>query len=402
MPTVQIKTANWAVPILSANVRYRGAKGGRASGKSHLFAFMMISRMLRDPNLKCICIREIQKSLEFSSKQILVDKINEMGYAHFFDVQQNRIKRIGGEGVVTFQGMQDHTAETVKSMEGFRVAWVEEAQSLSQRSIDLLDPTIRAEGAEVWFSWNPYKEDDPVEQLFKNNENAVLVHANYKDNPFLNDATRQMAERQRLNNVQKYNHIWLGEYIKEVEGALWNADLIERNRVDEDEIPELSRIVVAIDPAVTGGKNSDETGIVVAGRSAHGQKYYILEDATLRGSPDQWISRAIAKYHQHEADRIVAEVNQGGDMVQKLILDSDRSVAYKAVRATRGKMLRAEPVAALYEREQVFHAGRFPELEEQMIFYNGSGNVSPDRLDALVWAITELSQSSGQAVWRIT
>lgn len=402
MPTVQIPTANWAIPILNAKVRYRGAKGGRASGKSHLFAHMMISRMLIDPNLKCICIREIQKSLEFSSKQILVDKINAMGYAHFFDIQQNRIKRIGGEGVVTFQGMQDHTAETVKSMEGFKVAWVEEAQSLSQRSLDLLDPTIRAENAEVWFSWNPYKEDDPVEQLFKNNENAVLVHANYKDNPFLNDATREMAERQRLNNVQKYNHIWLGDYIKEVEGALWNADLIEANRVDDDDIPELSRIVVAIDPAVTGGKNSDETGIVVAGRAAHGQKYYVLEDATLRGSPDQWITRAIAKYHQYEADRIVAEVNQGGDMVQKLILDSDRSVAYRAVRATRGKMLRAEPIAALYEREQVFHAGRFPELEEQMIFYNGSGNVSPDRLDALVWAITELSQSSGQAVWRIS
>lgn len=402
MPTVQIPTANWAIPILSAKVRYRGAKGGRASGKSHLFAHMMISRMLIDPNLKCICIREIQKSLEFSSKQILVDKINAMGYAHFFDIQQNRIKRIGGEGVVTFQGMQDHTAETVKSMEGFKVAWVEEAQSLSQRSLDLLDPTIRAENSEVWFSWNPYKPEDPVEQLFKNNDNSVMVHANYKDNPFLNDATREMAERQRLNNVQKYNHIWLGDYIKEVEGALWNADLIQANRVDDEDIPELSRIVVAIDPAVTGGKNSDETGIVIAGRAAHSQKYYVLEDATLRGSPDQWISRAIAKYHQYEADRIVAEVNQGGDMVQKLILDSDRSVAYKAVRATRGKMLRAEPIAALYEREQVFHVGRFPELEEQMIFYNGSGNVSPDRLDALVWAITELSQSSGQAVWRIS
>lgn len=358
--------------------------------------------MIRDPNLKCICIREIQKSLEFSSKQIITDKINSLGFAHLFDVQQTRIKRIGGEGVITFQGMQDHTAETVKSMEGFKVAWVEEAQSISQRSIELLDPTIRAEGSEVWFSWNPYKEDDPVEQLFKDNDNSVLVHANYLNNPFLNEATIEMAERQRQMNIQKYNHIWLGDYIKEVEGALWSGDMIAANRVSEDEVPELSRIVVAIDPAVTGGKNSDETGIIVAGRSAHKPEYYVLEDATLRGSPDQWIKKAIAKYHQYEADRIVAEVNQGGDMVQKLILDSDRSVAYRAVRATRGKMIRAEPIAALYERKQVFHAGRFPELEEQMIFYNGSGNVSPDRLDALVWAITELSQSSGQAVWRIT
>ena len=402
MSNLQIGIANWAVPVITQPVRYRGVKGGRASGKSHLFAHMIVARMVSDPSLKCVCVREIQKSLEFSSKQVISDKILDMGVSHLFDIQQSRIKRIDGDGVITFQGMQDHTAETVKSMEGFKVAWVEEAQSISQKSIDLLDPTIRAEGSEVWFSWNPYKEDDPVEQLFKDNDNSVLVHANYMDNPFLNEATREMAERQRLQNIQKYNHIWLGDYIKEVEGALWNGDMIQANRVDMEDVPDLSRIVVAIDPAITGGKNSDETGIVVAGRAADKPEYYILEDATLRGSPDQWIKKAIAKYHEWDADRIVAEVNQGGDMVQKLILDSDRTVAYRAVRATRGKMIRAEPIAALYERKQVFHAGKFPELEEQMIFYNGSGNVSPDRLDALVWAVTELSQSSGQSVWRIS
>jgi PBSX family phage terminase large subunit len=402
MPTIQIQTANWAVPVLREKARYRGAKGGRASGKSHLFAHMMVSRMLIDPNLKCICIREIQKSLELSSKQILTDKINQMGYSHFFEIQQNRIKRVGGEGVITFQGMQDHTAETVKSMEGFKIAWVEEAQSLSQRSLDLLDPTIRADNAEVWFSWNPSKSTDAVEELFKDNDNAVLVHANYLENPFLNKETIAMAERQRLQNIQKYNHIWLGEYVKEVEGALWTSDLIQVNRVGEDEVPELRRIVVAIDPSVTGGKNSDETGIIVAGVSTVGEQYYVLEDCSLRGSPDQWIRKAVAKYHEWQADRIIAEVNNGGDLVENLLRNTDNNVSYRSVRATRGKMLRAEPIAALYESSKVHHSGRFPELEEQMIFYNGRGNVSPDRLDALVWAVTDLSQTTGQPMWRIS
>jgi phage terminase large subunit-like protein len=230
----------------------------------------------------------------------------------------------------------------------------------------------------------------------------VLVHANYLENPFANKETIAMAERQRLQNIQKYNHIWLGEYVKEVEGALWTSDLIQVNRVGEDEVPELRRIVVAIDPSVTGGKNSDETGIIVAGVSTVGEQYYVLEDCSLRGSPDQWIRKAVAKYHEWQADRIIAEVNNGGDLVENLLRNTDNNVSYRSVRATRGKMLRAEPIAALYESSKVHHSGRFPELEEQMIFYNGRGNVSPDRLDALVWAVTDLSQTTGQPMWRIS
>lgn len=399
---LDVPRPRWSLPLLESKVRYRGAKGGRASGKSHFMAEAIVLRMISDPNLRVVCIREVQKSLKFSAKQLLADKIASLGYGHLFEIQSTEIKSTVGNGIIIFQGMQDHTAESVKSLEGFDIAWCEEAQSLSRRSLELLDPTIRKEGSEIWFSWNPFKDTDPVEQIFKDNSDSVLVHVNWYDNPFCPEAMIKLARRMKETDLLRYNHVWKGDYLKEVDGALWTSDMINLNRVDPADIPELARIVVAIDPAVTGGKNADETGIVVAGRAANKQEYYVLEDATLRGSPDKWISKAISRYHHYEADRIVAEVNQGGDMVQKLILDSDRSVAYRAVRATRGKMLRAEPIAALYEREQVFHAGRFPELEEQMIFYNGSGNVSPDRLDALVWAITELSQSSGQAVWRIS
>lgn len=405
MSILPIETPRWCLPLLNGDrgkPRYRGAKGGRASGKSHFFGEAVIERLIEEPNTKIICIREVQKSLEFSSLQLLKDKINKMGVGHYFEIQKNRIMTVKGKGIVIFQGMQDHTAESVKSLEGFDVAWVEEAQSMSNRSLELLDPTIRKEGSELWFSWNPNLDTDPVEQIFKNNDNAVLVHVNYLDNPFVTDATKEMAERTRANNVLKYNHIWLGDYMKEVEGALWNGDMLQASRVNKDEIPDLTRIVVAIDPSVTGNAKSDETGIVVAGRTANDDTYYVLEDCSLRGTPDQWIRRAVVKYHEYQADRIIAEVNNGGDLVENLLRNTDKNVSYRSVRATRGKMLRAEPIAALYENKKVFHAGKFSELEEQMIFYNGRGNVSPDRLDALVWAITDLSQSTGQPMWRIS
>lgn len=405
MSILPIETPRWCLPLLNGDrgkPRYRGAKGGRASGKSHFFGEAVIERLIEEPNTKIICIREVQKSLEFSSLQLLKDKINKMGVGHYFEIQKNRIMTVKGKGIVIFQGMQDHTAESVKSLEGFDVAWVEEAQSMSNRSLELLDPTIRKEGSELWFSWNPNLDTDPVEQIFKNNDNAVLVHVNYLDNPFVTDATKEMAERTRANNVLKYNHIWLGDYMKEIEGALWNGDMLQASRVNKDEIPDLTRIVVAIDPSVTGNAKSDETGIVVAGRTANDNTYYVLEDCSLRGTPDQWIRRAVVKYHEYQADRIIAEVNNGGDLVENLLRNTDKNVSYRSVRATRGKMLRAEPIAALYENKKVFHAGKFSELEEQMIFYNGRGNVSPDRLDALVWAITDLSQSTGQPMWRIS
>lgn len=355
--------------------------------------------MIEDPNTKAICIREVQRSLEFSSKQLLSDKIISMGLQHYFDIQQTRIKSVMGEGIIIFQGMQDHTADSVKSMEGFDIAWCEEAQSLSSRSIELLDPTIRKEGSEIWFSWNPYKKTDPVEEFFENNNQSVLVHVNYLENPFLSENVREMADRAKAQNIAKYNHVWLGDYMKDIEGALWKDPMIKLAQ-STDEIPQLERIVVAIDPAVTAQQNSDETGIIVAGRS--GDRFFVLDDLSLRASPDTWARAVVEAYHHWNADRIVAEVNNGGDLVEKVIRTIDRSVPYTPVRASRGKILRAEPIAALYEQGKVSHCGEFRELEDQMTSYTPLSKKSPDRLDALVWALTELSRSTGQAVWRIS
>jgi phage terminase large subunit-like protein len=173
--------------------------------------------------------------------------------------------------------------------------------------------------------------------------------------------------------------------------ALWPRALIERCRVAH--APELRRIVVAVDPPATSGPKSDACGIVAAGLGADGRAY-VLDDATVVGArPLDWARRAIAVYRRYEADRIVVEVNQGGDLVETVIRQIDATVPVRPVRAARGKWLRAEPVAALYEQGRVAHLGAFPALEDEMSDFGPdglSGGRSPDRVDALVWALTEL------------
>lgn len=183
-----------------------------------------------------------------------------------------------------------------------------------------------------------------------------------------------------------------GRMVLDRDGALWTRALIERGRVKA--APELARIVVAVDPPATAGETADECGIVVAGVDAGGagvRRAYVLADLSTQGeSPTQWIGRVAAAYEDFRADRIVAEVNQGGDLVESLLRQAAPDASYRPVRATRGKTLRAEPVSALYERGLVSHVGVLPELEDQMRAFGAPGGGSPDRVDALVWALTEL------------
>lgn len=191
-----------------------------------------------------------------------------------------------------------------------------------------------------------------------------------------------------------------GEYLVDVPGALWTRALIEAARVPAAAVPELQRVVVAVDPAVTSGAEADETGIVVAGRDA-GTGFWVLEDLTGRLSPDLWARRVADAFARVRADTVVCEVNQGGDLVAATLRTVDPTLPVRSVRATRGKRLRAEPVAALYEQGRVRHAGAFDALEDQMTRFTGApGDASPDRLDALVWALTDLMTGPGPAASR--
>lgn len=204
--------------------RYKGLKGGRGSGKSHFFAEDVVERMILDPNHNVVCIREIQKSLKFSAKKLVEDKIREFGASSLFDITLTEIRRIGGNGVMIFQGMQDHTADSIKSLEGFDTAWVEEAQSISARSLELLLPTIRAEGSEILFSWNPTNEDDPVEKLFEEeSDQSICIHINYTQNRLLPQTLKDEAERHLRVSPDTFNHVWLGEYKKVSDALIFNG-----------------------------------------------------------------------------------------------------------------------------------------------------------------------------------
>lgn len=210
MSKLTIDTAAVFEPLLQP-ARYKGAHGGRGSGKSWFFADEAIEAMLRGRNV--VCIREIQNSIADSVKRLIERRVEVHGLSRHFDVTEKEIRCLTSSAVCIFRGMQNHTAESIKSLEGFDVAWWEEAQTASQRSLDLLIPTIRAPGSELWFSWNPTDENAPVEFLRRNPpENAIVVEANWQDNPWFPEELRADMDRERTRDPDKYAHIWGGEY----------------------------------------------------------------------------------------------------------------------------------------------------------------------------------------------
>ena len=289
--------------------------------------------------------------------------------------------------------MQDHTAESIKSLEGFDIAWTEEAQTMSSRSLEFLRPTIRKPGSELWFSWNPRDATDPVDKFLRGEkppENATVIRVSYQDNPWFPDVLEEERKHDYETNPDRYAHIWLGEYEPTAIGAIWDRQTLHETR--RQQAPTLSRIVVAIDPAVSSEPGSDEHGIIVAALGEDGRGY-VLEDATLKGGPTDWAERVILMYDKWDADNIICEINQGGDMVKQTLKTVRPTVKPIEVRATRGKHVRAEPIAALYKLGQISHIGTFNELETQMCKmtaagYEGTG--SPDRVDAMVWAFSSL------------
>lgn len=232
--TLRIDTPSWAEKLLQP-ARYKGIFGGRGSGKSHERAEALVERFILDQNTRAVCIREIQKTLNQSVKRLIEIKIETMGAGDYFDVQESVIKAKHGSGQIIFQGMQNHTADSIKSLEGYDIAWVEEAQSLSQRSLDLLRPTIRKEGSEIWFTWNPNEATDPVDAFLRCDNpppDSIVLQVNYSDNPWFPDVLKAEMEYDRARDFDKYSHVWLGGYIKNSESRVF------RNwRVDEFEAP---------------------------------------------------------------------------------------------------------------------------------------------------------------------
>ena len=223
---LEIRCPEVFAPLLTApkNARYLGAHGGRGSGKSHFFAELAIFRSLVSKT-DIVCIRENQKSLAQSCKKLLEIKIESLNAGAYFEVLDAKIRSKSG-GQIIFEGMQNHTVESIKSLEGFSVAWVEEAQSLSQKSLDLLRPTIRLDDSQLWFSWNPRLSTDPIDVLLRGEyppPDAYVVQANYRDNPWFPSVLKAEMEYDRSRDPDKYCHVWLGEYQRNSESRVfWN------------------------------------------------------------------------------------------------------------------------------------------------------------------------------------
>jgi phage terminase large subunit len=238
---LNIQTPRWATPILDReNARYIGAFGGRGSGKSWFFAEWLVERcVMRKTDV--VCVREVQKSLKQSVKKLIENKIEGLGVGHLFDIQQSEIKCPHG-GVIIFQGMQNHTADSIKSLEGFDIAWVEEAQSISQFSLDLLRPTIRKPGSQLVFSWNPRFDTDPIEGLLRGEnppDDSVVIEVNYTDNPWFPEVLREEMEYDKRRDPDKYLHVWKGEYVRNSETRVFKNWTIEDFEAPADAVHRL-------------------------------------------------------------------------------------------------------------------------------------------------------------------
>lgn len=232
--TLKIPTAEVYVPLLQP-ARYKASHGGRGSGKSHFFAGLLVEDAILEPGitgqgLRAVCIREVQKDLKESAKLLIEDKLQRfgLGEADGFKVYKDVIQA-PKDGIIIFKGMQDYTAESIKSLERFKRAWVEEAQTLTARSLTMLRPTIREPGSEIWASWNPRRKSDAIDEFLRGNkpDGATVVQANWRDNPWFPDVLERERKLDLERYPERYDHIWEGDYAKAFEGAYFVRGLSE-------------------------------------------------------------------------------------------------------------------------------------------------------------------------------
>jgi len=285
------------------------------------------------------------------------------------------------------------SAEDPERLRGpqFHAAWADEVAAWrNQQDVwDMLQFTLPlGRHPKIMVTTTP-KPTKLMRSLLKNDRSHITSGSTFDNaanlaTPFL-EGIRREYEGTRLGRQELY-----AEMLEEADGALWTTEMLDSCQIDKKDLPALNRIVVSLDPAVTANAESDMTGIVVAGIDVNGIGY-VLEDATDRYSPAEWAAKAISLYHEYKADRIVAERNQGGEMVRRTLEAEDETAPIRLVHASRGKMARAEPISALYEKGKVKHVRGLDELETQMRTWEPLGSIgSPDRLDACVWALTDL------------
>lgn len=358
--------------------------GGRGAGKTHAGANTLAESALAEPAGEWLVAAPTFRDCRFTCIEGPAGLLKALG-AHVVHYAASTGQIILDNGAKIFA----ISADKPDRFRGgnYRGAWCDELGAwVSRDTWDQLFMATREGNARKIITTTP-RPTLLVRELLKQ---ATVTRGTTYDNPHLSAEFVKEAE-QRYAGTRLGRQELLAELLEDVEGALWNLAMFDEQRITKADLPTLTRVVVGVDPAVTTGEHSDETGIVAAGISADGQ-FYVLEDASIRQGLADCARHVLACSERNKADRVIGEVNNGGDLVEHTLRAYDRDMAYTKVSASRGKRVRAEPVAALYEQGRVHHVGGFATLEDQMASWAPDSANSPDRLDALVWAITALMQ----------
>lgn len=405
--------------FLAAPGRHKALFGGARSGKTFLFTRAVCARALRFDSSRhailrlranavrsAISLDTLPKVMRTCFPGVTLEEHRMDGFFEFPNKAQiwvgglddkERVEKILGQEYGTIF-LNECSQIPYASVTIARTRLAQMIEGMSQRMYYDLNPIGKGHWSNTEFG---LKKSPVNRQPLKDPDN----YGRMQINPVDNEENLSAEFLQSLDNLpeKQRRRFYLGEYIDEVDGALWTYERFDAIRIEPSELPPLRRIVVAIDPSGARGPEdtrSDEIGICVAGKGYDGRAY-VLEDLTCRLGPAGWASRAVQAYHRWQADAIVAETNFGKAMVEETIRSVDASVPIRSVTASRGKAVRAEPISTLYEEKQdmVRHVGRFPDLEDQLCAFAVSGwtgERSPDRADALIWALSELMIGAGQ------
>ena len=364
---------------------------GRGFGKTRLGAEWLAAKAVRNPGVRCAIVARTFSD----TRNVCVEGVSGiLNILHEYDAVKDWNK---SNGILTLKNnsiIQTFSADTPDSLRGpqFHYAWTDELAAWQYDDTwNQLQFGLRlGDHTQTVITTTP-RPTKLIKDLVKR-ESTVITRGSTFDNAENLSQSALLEMQERYAGTRLGQQELFGEILDDNPGALWSRGLLESARVKEQ--PHLTRIVVGIDPAVTSGDESDSTGIVVAGMSPDGH-YYILADYTLKASPQVWAEKAVYAFELHKADRIIAETNNGGDLVVHLLQQVKNTIPVKKVTASRGKAVRAEPIAALSEQGKLHMVGYFPELEDELCEYEpGVSSKSPDRMDAMVWAVTELSEGS--------
>lgn len=279
-------------PLWKEQDRYYFLRGGRGSGKSWAVADYLLVQLLNNPDLNLVCLREVQKSIDKSSKKLLEDRINTLGLGEYFDVIKTEIRTKKGRGVIIFNGLQDHTADSIKSLEGFNLCWVEEAQTITDYSLELLIPTIRAKGSKILFTYNPKNDTDAIELLRHDKDNKVVIHSTYLDNSYAPESITDEAEEMKRKRPLKYNHIYLGQY-GQAEGLIFEN--VETRVIREDEISDLECV-----QGLDFGYTNDPTAFCINYIDEAKKIFYVFDGFYKKGLLNSQIADEIKNLQAHK------------------------------------------------------------------------------------------------------